>query len=109
MDTNVMYYYFEILRLGCDSCFIANLSVCVSTIYTLVGSILYYINFRVFKLTSIHCMQSWWRDGGDTTIESVFGKFGHRVWDAKEGCTLVFIVYQRSHFTLLVGLVHEKS
>ena len=37
MDTNVMYYYFEILRLGCDSCFIADTSVCVSTNYTLFG------------------------------------------------------------------------
>ena len=60
------------------------------------------------KLTSIHCIQSWWRDGGDTAIESMFGKYGHRVLDAREARTLIFIVYQRSHFTLLVGLVDEK-
>ena len=52
-------------------------------------------------------MQSWWRNGCDTAVESVFGKQGHRVWDAKEACTLVFIVYRRSHFTLLVGYVDE--
>lgn len=38
----------------------------------------------------------------------MFGKQGHRVWDAKEARTLVFIVYHRSHFTLLVGYVDEK-
>ena len=32
MDTNVMYYYFEILRDGCDTCFIVDLSICVSTL-----------------------------------------------------------------------------
>lgn len=31
IDTNTMYYYFELLRGGCDSCFIADPSVCVST------------------------------------------------------------------------------
>ena len=30
------------------------------------------------------------------------------MWDAKEVCTLVFIIYHRSYFTLLVGYVDEK-
>ena len=38
----------------------------------------------------------------------MFGKYGHKVLDAREVRTLIFIVYQRSHFTLLVGLVDEK-
>ena len=53
-------------------------------------------------------MQSWWRDGSDTAVEAVFGKQGHKMWDAKEVCTLVFIIYHRSYFTLLVGYVDEK-
>ena len=32
MATNVMYYYFEILRDGCDTYFIADPIVCVSTL-----------------------------------------------------------------------------
>ena len=42
-------------------------------------------------------------------MEAVFGKQGHRVWDVKQACTLVFIVHHRSHFTLLVGYVDEKK
>ena len=42
-------------------------------------------------------------------MEAVFGKQGHRVWDAKEARTLVFIVYCRLHFTLLVRYVDEKG
>ena len=30
MDTSIMYFYFKIVREGCDTCFIADLSVCVS-------------------------------------------------------------------------------
>ena len=36
LDTNIMYYYFEILRDGCDTCFIADLSVCVSKMIVLI-------------------------------------------------------------------------
>ena len=36
MDTNIMYYYFEILREGYDTCFIADPSVCVSKITVLL-------------------------------------------------------------------------
>lgn len=53
-------------------------------------------------------MQSWWRSGIDIAYESVFGKHGHRVWEAREARTLVFIVYHRSHFALLVGYVDER-
>ncbi|RWR88564.1 Ulp1 protease family, catalytic domain-containing protein [Cinnamomum micranthum f. kanehirae] len=79
MDTNVMYYYFKILRDECDTCFIVDPSV-----------------------------SSWWSDGSDSAVEAVFGKHEHRVWDAREARTLIFIVYHRSHFSLLVGLVDEK-
>ena len=41
-------------------------------------------------------------------MEVVFGKHGHRVWDAREARTLIFIVDHILHFTLLVGYVEEK-
>ena len=53
-------------------------------------------------------MQSWWLDDSNSAVEDVFGKYGHREWDAREAYTLIFIVYHRSHFTLLVGYVDER-
>ena len=36
MNMNIMYYYFEILGEGCDTCFIADPSVCVRKITVLL-------------------------------------------------------------------------
>ncbi|RWR84951.1 hypothetical protein CKAN_01378700 [Cinnamomum micranthum f. kanehirae] len=79
LDTNLMYYYFEIMREGCPTAFIADPSIC-----------------------------SWWQDGSNASVEAAFGKHGHRVWEAREAHTLVFVVHYRNHFTLVVGYVDEK-
>ena len=53
-------------------------------------------------------MQSWWSNDSESAVEAVFGKHGHRVWDARKARTLIFIVHHRSHLTLLDGYVDEQ-
>ena len=53
-------------------------------------------------------MQSWWQDGSDASVEAAFGKHGHRVFEANECSTLVFVFHYRNHFTLVMGYVDER-
>ena len=53
-------------------------------------------------------MQSWWQDGSDASVEAAFSKKGHKVWEARECNSLVFVLYYKNHFTLVVGNVNER-
>ena len=53
-------------------------------------------------------MQNWWQDGSDASVEAAFSKHSHRVWEARECNTLMFVLHYRNYFTLVVGYIDER-
>ena len=52
--------------------------------------------------------QSFWQKKHKAGDDCTFGVNESRVWDAKECKTLIYILHQHNHFTLLVGYTDEN-
>ena len=112
LDTNLMYWWFDVIKDRYANVIFYNHSVCVS---------LKIANFTMFKLTISSCglspnvwifvfyHQSWWRENKIKALkENIWGKDRIEAWEAKEKRLLVFIIWHEAHFTLFVGNTQER-
>ena len=108
-DTNIMYWWFEVLKDRYPDVYFYDPSAFVSSGCRTHLHLLLHVYFRYWLIILFLSMQSWWRSNNTKALQdNVWGRDGTKVWEASKKRLLIFIMWHEHHFTLLVGYNEER-
>ena len=109
MDSTIIYYWFEVLQERCNDAYLADLSICVSTIKDYNLPSFYSICLCLTCLMSeMLVLQSLWEKDLEIEDDMALGPKRERVMDKMECKTLFYILHAHNHWSLLVEYVNEN-